>query len=85
MYTTSERNSEVQVEEAKKYFKEAGIETVIKGISSTNDIQDTAKSLMSQTEVIFIPTDNTIVSAINTLVDLSKETKVQLLVVTLVV
>ena len=76
MYTTSERNSEVQVEEAKKYFKEAGIETVIKGISSTNDIQDTAKSLMSQTEVIFIPTDNTIVSAISTLVDLSKETKV---------
>lgn len=76
MYTTSERNSEVQVEEAKKYFKEAGIETVIKGISSTNDIQDTAKSLMSQTEVIFIPTDNTIVSAINTLVALSKETKV---------
>lgn len=76
MYTTSERNSEVQVEEAKRYFKEAGIETVIKGISSTNDIQDTAKSLMSQTEVIFIPTDNTIVSAINTLVDLSKETKV---------
>lgn len=76
MYTTSERNSEVQVEEAKKYFKEAGIETVIKGISSTNDIQDTAKSLMSQTQVIFIPTDNTIVSAINTLVDLSKETKV---------
>ena len=76
MYTTSERNSEVQVEEAKKYFKEFGIETVIKGISSTNDIQDTAKSLMSQTEVIFIPTDNTIVSTINTLVDLSKETKV---------
>ena len=76
MYTTSERNSEVKVEEAKKYFKEARIETVIKGISSTNDIQDTAKSLMSQTEVIFIPTDNTIVSAINTLVDLSKETKV---------
>ena len=76
MYTTSERNSEVQVEEAKKYFKEAGIETVIKGISSTNDIQDTAKSLMSQTQVIFIPTDNTIVSAINTWVDLSKETKV---------
>ena len=76
MYTTSERNSEVQVEEAKKYFKKAGIETVVKGISSTNDIQDTAKSLMSQTEVIFIPTDNTIVSAINTLVDLSKETKI---------
>ncbi|MBM7636543.1 ABC transporter substrate binding protein [Streptococcus saliviloxodontae] len=76
MYTTNERNSEVQVEEAKKVFKEAGIETVVKGISSTNDVQDTAKSLMSQTEVLFIPTDNTIVSAISLVTDLSKETKV---------
>ena len=76
MYTTSERNSEVQVQEAEKYFKKAGIETVTKGITSTNDIQDTARSLMDQTDVVFIPTDNLIVSAINTLVDLSKETKV---------
>ncbi|MFQ6863669.1 MAG: ABC transporter substrate binding protein, partial [Streptococcus sp.] len=75
MYTTSERNSEVQVEEAKKYFKEAGIETVIEEFHQPT-IFKMPKSLMSQTEVIFIPTDNTIVSAINTLVDLSKETKV---------
>ncbi|MBM7643582.1 ABC transporter substrate binding protein [Streptococcus loxodontisalivarius] len=76
MYTTNERNSEVQVEEAEKAFKEAGIETLVKGISSTNDVQDTAKSLMSQTEVLFIPTDNTIVSAISLVTDLSKETKI---------
>lgn len=76
MYTTSERNSEVQVEEAEKAFKAAGIETVVKGISSTNDVQDTAKSLMKQTEVIFIPTDNIIVSAISTLTELSKEEKI---------
>ncbi len=46
-------NSEVQVEEA-EILQEAGIETIV-GISSTNDIQDTAKDLMEiQTEVIFI-------------------------------
>ncbi|AXQ77737.1 ABC transporter substrate-binding protein [Streptococcus chenjunshii] len=76
MYTTNERNSEVQVDEAKKAFKAAGIETVVKGISSTNDVQDTAKSLMNQTEVLFIPTDNTIVSSISLITDLSKEMKI---------
>ncbi|RCW17013.1 ABC transporter permease [Streptococcus gallolyticus] len=76
MYTTSERNSEVQVEEAKEAFAKAGIEVITKGISSTNDVQDTAKSLMSQTEVLFIPTDNMIVSAISLITELSKETKI---------
>ena len=76
MYTTNERNSEVQVEEAEAVFKAAGIETITKGISSTNDVQDTTRSLMSQAEVLFIPADNTIISAINLVTDLSKEMKV---------
>lgn len=76
MYTTNERNSEVQVEEAQKEFAKAGIEVITKGISSTNDVQDTAKSLMSQTEVLFIPTDNMIISAISLITELSKEMKV---------
>ncbi|MEQ9809819.1 ABC transporter substrate-binding protein [Streptococcus jiangjianxini] len=76
MYTTSERNSEVQVKQAEKLFKKAGIKVISKGISSTNDVQDTAKSLMKDVDVIFVPTDNTIASAITLLSDLSKETKV---------
>lgn len=76
MYTTSERNSEVQVKQAKKIFQEAGIKTSVKGISSTNDVQDTAKSLMSKTEVLFVPTDNIIASSVTLLGNLSKELKV---------
>lgn len=76
MYTTSERNSEVQVEEAEKLFKKADIKVVKKGISSTNDVQDTAKSLMEDVDLIFVPTDNIIASAIPILRDLSKESKV---------
>lgn len=75
MYTTSERNSEVQVDEAKKAFKKAGIETVVKGISSTNDVQDTAKNLFDQAEVLFVPTDNTVASSVTLLTELSKEVK----------
>lgn len=76
MYTTSERNSEVQVEEAEKLLKKADIKVVKKGISSTNDVQDTAKSLMKDVDLIFVPTDNIIASAIPILRDLSKESKV---------
>lgn len=76
MYTTSERNSEVQVEEAQSLFKKAGMKVVTKGISSTNDVQDTAKSLMKDVDVVFVPTDNTIASAVTLLGDLSKEMKV---------
>lgn len=76
LYTTSERNSEVQVEAAKEMFKTAGIDVVAKGISSTNDVQDAARSLMSQTQAVFVPTDNTIASSIAILKELSLDLKI---------
>lgn len=76
MYTTNERNSEVQVKEAQKVFKKEGIEVVTKGIASTNDVQDTARSLMNQTEVLYMPTDNLIDSSITLVTELSKEMKI---------
>lgn len=79
MYTTSERNAEVQVEQARHLFKEAGIELIVKGIASTNEVQDTAKSLMSQTEVLLMPTDNLIDSSFALLADLSKEMKIPII------
>lgn len=76
MYTTNERNSEVQVKEAQEEFKKEGIEVVTKGISSTNDVQDTTRSLMNQTQVLYMPTDNLIDSSITLVTDLSKEMKI---------
>ena len=38
LYTTSERNSEVQVEQAKQLFEKAGYKVVVKGITSTNEV-----------------------------------------------
>lgn len=46
LYTTHERNSEVQVEQAKELFEKAGYKVVVKGITSTNEVQDATTSLM---------------------------------------
>ena len=76
LYTTSERNSEVQVEEAQKLLKEAGYEVLLKGISTTNDVQDAATSLMKDVDVVFVPTDNTVASTMTMIGELSVEYKI---------
>lgn len=76
LYTSSERNSEVQVKEAEKELKKAGYEIVKKGISSSNDVQDAATSLMKTSDALFVPTDNTVASTMTMLGQLSLDNKV---------
>ncbi|MGQ7347344.1 ABC transporter substrate-binding protein [Streptococcus suis] len=76
LYTTSERNSEVQVEQAKKLLEKAGYKVVVKGITSTNEVQDATTSLMKDVDALFIPTDNTVASTMTMIGELSVEHKV---------
>lgn len=76
LYTTSERNSEVQVEQAEKLLEKAGYKVIVKGISSSNEVQDAATSLMKDVDAVFIPTDNTIASTMTMIGDLSIQYKV---------
>ncbi|WP_105106119.1 ABC transporter substrate-binding protein [Streptococcus suis] len=76
LYTTSERNSEVQVEQAKELLEKAGYKVVVKGITSTNEVQDATTSLMKDVDALFIPTDNTVASTMTMNGELSVEHKV---------
>lgn len=76
LYTTSERNSEVQVEEAKKLLEKAGYKVVVKGITSSNEVQDATTSLMKDVDAVFVPTDNTIASTMTMIGDLSVQHQV---------
>ena len=57
-------------------MKKAGYEVVKKGISSTNDVQDAANSLMKETDAVFVPTDNTVASTMTMIGQLSVQNKV---------
>lgn len=76
LYTTSETNSEIQVKQAEAELKKQGYTVVVKGITSSNDVQDTASQLMEQVDVVFVPTDNTIASTMSLIGELSVAKKV---------
>lgn len=73
LYTTSERNSEVQVEQAKELLEKAGYKVVVKGITSSNEVQDATTSLMKDVDAVFVPTDNTVASTMTMIGELSVE------------
>lgn len=76
LYTTSERNSEVQVDQAKELLEKAGYTVVVKGITSSNEVQDATTSLMKDVDAVFVPTDNTVASTMTMIGELSVEHKV---------
>lgn len=75
-YNSSEVNSEIQAEEAKKALEEKGIEVVIKTVASTNDVQQVMTSLANQVDALYFPTDNTVASTASTIGEILMEAKV---------
>lgn len=69
IYNTAEKNSQVQVESAKKAAPNAGLEVVEIGVTGTNDIAQAVANALDKIDVVYVPTDNTIASAIPLLVD----------------
>ncbi|MGT2933463.1 ABC transporter substrate-binding protein [Streptococcus catagoni] len=79
LYSSSERNSEIQIKQAQKQLLKAGYKVTKKTVTSTNDVQDAARSLMAKTDVIFVPTDNTLASTMPMLAELSLEKHVPII------
>lgn len=76
LYTTSEDNSVKQAQEAEKLAKELGLEVKVSTVANTNDIQQVTEALAAETDAIFIPIDNTIASAMATVVKVTDAKKV---------
>ena len=75
IYSSSEVNSQIQVNEAKKYAESKGIKAVEATVSTVNDIQQAAHSLVGKCEAIYIPTYNVLASAMPTLSAITNEAK----------
>ncbi len=68
IYCSSEVNSEVQVKAMADYAASKGLTVKTATISTVNDIQQAAQSLVGDVDAFYVPTDNVIASAMPTLV-----------------
>ena len=66
LYTTSEANSVSTIQEYKDHAEEYGFEIVDTGINTIADVEMAAKDLASKVDCISNLTDNTVVSALQT-------------------
>lgn len=76
IYNSSEVNSQLQIDLAKKAAAARGLNTVEATVSSVNDIQQAAQSLMGKVDALYIPTDNVMASAMPNLTKITDEAKI---------
>ena len=73
IYTSSEKNSQIQVGILKEFCAEKGLTVEERTITSVNDIQQAAQSLVGEVDAIWLPTDNNVASAMPQVVGVTDE------------
>ena len=77
MFTSSELNSQIQINMAKDQLKKVGVAFEEGSVNTVNDIQEIARSLISKgVDFIYVPTDNILASALPALVGICDEAKI---------
>lgn len=79
IYNAGEVNSVVQVDIAKAVASELGLTIVDATASNSGEVFQAAQSLIGRVDAIYVPTDNTVVSAIESVVIVAEQAKLPLI------
>lgn len=79
IYSSSEVNSQLQINLFKKHAAETGLTVMESTVSTVNDIQQAARSLVGKVDVLYVPTDNVLSSAMPTLTAIAEEAKLAII------
>ncbi|MCP3889457.1 MAG: ABC transporter substrate-binding protein [Desulfobulbaceae bacterium] len=75
LYNAGEANSKATIAGVKALSKKLGFKTVEATASKTADVYQAAKSLVGRADAVFIPTDNTIISALESVLKVGVQNK----------
>jgi len=75
IYTSNEDNSISGLELVKKGCKEAGLELVTQSISTSAEVRQAAEAIVNRVDGIYLTTDNTVFSALPSLVSVFNKAK----------
>ncbi|MGB9921065.1 MAG: ABC transporter substrate-binding protein [Moorellales bacterium] len=80
LYNSSEVNSRVQVDIAKKAAPELGFEIVEGVVTNSSEVLQAARTLADKVDGLYVPTDNTVVSALESVIKVAEEKDLPLVV-----
>lgn len=80
VYNAGEQNSVAQVEQVKEAAKEAGITIEEASASNSSEVKQAAESLASKVDAFYIITDNTVVSALESVIDVGETNEIPVIV-----
>ncbi|WP_413364621.1 ABC transporter substrate-binding protein [Lysinibacillus sp. 3P01SB] len=80
VYNTGEQNSIAQVEQVKQALEAEGIELVEAAVSTSAEVKQATESLLGKVDSLYIITDNTVVSALESVIDVANANKLPLMV-----
>lgn len=80
VYNAGEQNSRAQVDIVKKEAKKYGVEVVEASANTSADVKQATESLVSKVDAYYIITDNTVVSALDSVLDVATDKKLPVMV-----
>ena len=75
IYTSNEDNSVSSLELIKQGCKEAGLELVVQAITNSSEVKQAAEAIVNRCDGIYLTTDNTVFSALPSLVSVFNKAK----------
>ncbi len=79
VHNPGEANSEGNVREVESVCAERNLELVKVSVSNTNEVFGAAQSLVGRCDAFYVPADNTVIAAMESMVKISEENKIPLL------
>lgn len=80
IYNSGEQNSVVQVNQVKELIEKKGAKLVDVSVSTSAEVKQATESLVGRVDAIYIPTDNTVVSALDAVIAVANDKKIPLFV-----
>ncbi|MFJ7746084.1 ABC transporter substrate-binding protein [Peribacillus sp. NPDC097295] len=80
VYNTGEQNSVVQIKNVKAEAKKAGLKIVEASVSTSAEVKQATESLIGKADALYIITDNTVVSALESVISVANEQDIPLFV-----
>jgi putative ABC transport system substrate-binding protein len=76
IFNAGEANSQKQVQEIKALASKQGLKIVEVTVSKSSEVSSAAKTLIGHVEAIMLPTDNTVISALESIIKIGIDNKI---------